>query len=99
MRLAQYQIRFFLFFRNIIKSKDERIFISGDTINHIVLEHPEFEEDKIPRIIQDLLNNAVLIQRNKRDDTVRIIAENFVKSLHPRDKLKKGELLWPKSKE
>lgn len=108
--------------------QDAGIHISGDTIDHIVSEHPEFDEEKIPAIIQDLVDNAIMIQRNKRDDTVRIIAKNdqlherveklpadvylylimrlsnnhdvnFVKSLHPRSKLKKGELLWPKSKE
>lgn len=114
--------------RDSYQIQDDGIHISRDTIDHIIAEHPEFDEAKIPNIIQDLVDNAIIVQRNNRDDTVRIIAKNdhlsepvgrlpedaylylimrlsnnhevnFVKSLHPRTKLKKGELLWPKSKE
>lgn len=64
---------------NVLKKaygiKDPALTISQDTTEHIAKGHPELSSN-IPNIVNDIIRNAAFIQRNKRNDTVRVIAFN-----------------------
>lgn len=102
---------------------NKRVHISQETRDHIVAKHRELERVDVDRLVLDILQNAELMQRNEREDTIRILARNqdlgfpveaysprkwmalvlrlatrhesnFVKSLYPRDKPKRGDIIW-----
>jgi|GEM_PF-875965 len=64
---------------NVLKEaygiKDAALTLSQDTQEHISVGHPELSGD-IPDIVNDIMRNAAFVQRNKRNDTVRVIAFN-----------------------
>ena len=55
--------------------KDAALTISQDTVEHITTGHPELASE-LPDMVTDILNNAAFVQRNRRNDTARIIAFN-----------------------
>jgi hypothetical protein len=51
------------------------VHLSRDTARHIDRNHPELSND-LPGLVGDILGHVSIIQRNARDDTVRIVASN-----------------------